>query len=121
MKGTSSTETVTVAPTVQKIQRLKTIEKEHKDALERAVSLNVPHAVEAAEDETTEKQEGEGVGVGEEGEGEEPSNDNKNNEAISTKSNSRSGKLNWDEVVQHLFKKGESGDLRLKRDVSVPK
>ncbi|GMY24853.1 sn1-specific diacylglycerol lipase alpha [Fagus crenata] len=41
----SSSETVTAAPGVQKIERLQTIEKEHKDALERAVSLNVPHAV----------------------------------------------------------------------------
>ena len=49
--------TVTAPPTVQKMQRLRTIEKEHKDALERAVSLNVPHAVEAAEDEANEREE----------------------------------------------------------------
>ncbi|KAB1208095.1 hypothetical protein CJ030_MR7G013048 [Morella rubra] len=36
---------VTTAPKVLKLERLLTIEKEHKDALERAVSLNVPHAV----------------------------------------------------------------------------
>lgn len=111
MKGSNS-ETMTVPPTVPKIERLQTIEKEHKDALERAVSLNVPHAVEAAEDETTEKKEGEGEG--------EPSNDN-NEDGITTKSMSSAGKLNWDEVVEQLFKKGESGDLRLKKDTSVPK
>lgn len=54
MKG-KSFETVTEPPTVQKFERLKTIEKELRDALERAVSLNVPHAMDSTEEETTEK------------------------------------------------------------------
>ncbi|KAL2897382.1 Sn1-specific diacylglycerol lipase alpha [Bienertia sinuspersici] len=41
----NSTDTVTSPPKVQRFERSQTIEKEHKDALERAVSLNVPHAV----------------------------------------------------------------------------
>lgn len=113
--------TVTAPPTVQKMQRLRTIEKEHKDALERAVSLNVPHAVEAAEDDANEREEEE------EGEGEPSQNNGKEEDGTSSKSESRAGKLNWDEVVQKLFNKSETGDLRLKRedtsatDSSVPK
>ncbi|EYU30901.1 hypothetical protein MIMGU_mgv1a023663mg, partial [Erythranthe guttata] len=44
-------ETVTTPPKVQKLERKQTIEKEHKDALERAVSLNIPHAVGSTEEE----------------------------------------------------------------------
>ncbi|KAL7104243.1 hypothetical protein ACP275_08G231900 [Erythranthe tilingii] len=47
-------ETVTTPPKVQKQERKQTIEKEHKDALERAVSLNIPHAVGSTEEEEEE-------------------------------------------------------------------
>ncbi|WCJ25211.1 alpha/beta-Hydrolases superfamily protein [Euphorbia peplus] len=40
-----SEETITTPPKVQKLERLQTFEKEHKDALERAATLNIPHAV----------------------------------------------------------------------------
>ncbi|KAI7745803.1 hypothetical protein M8C21_007356, partial [Ambrosia artemisiifolia] len=40
-----SGETATTPPKVQKFDRLQSIKKEHKDALERAVSLKIPHAV----------------------------------------------------------------------------
>ncbi|XP_071712969.1 uncharacterized protein [Rutidosis leptorrhynchoides] len=46
-----SSEPVTTPPKVQKFDRLQSIEKEHKDALERAVSLKIPHAVMKPEDE----------------------------------------------------------------------
>ncbi|KAF9625271.1 hypothetical protein IFM89_020857 [Coptis chinensis] len=39
-----STEDVMTAPGTQRIERLQTLKEEHKDALERVVSLNVPHA-----------------------------------------------------------------------------
>ncbi|RVW35094.1 hypothetical protein CK203_079840 [Vitis vinifera] len=45
-----SSETRTTAPKIQKLERLQTIEKEHKDALERAVSLKIPHATTDIED-----------------------------------------------------------------------
>ncbi|KAF5750003.1 hypothetical protein HS088_TW03G00332 [Tripterygium wilfordii] len=47
----SSAETITTPPKVQKLERLETIEKEHKDALQRAASLNIPHAVTTLEQE----------------------------------------------------------------------
>ncbi|KAJ1387082.1 Mono-/di-acylglycerol lipase, N-terminal [Sesbania bispinosa] len=99
--------TVTVPPTVQKFERLKTIEKEHKDALERAVSLNVPHAVDTAEKEPSENNEGEASSSG----GKES--------ASSTQSKSSGGRSNWDEVVEKLLRKNETGDKHLEKDTSV--
>ncbi|GAB2211089.1 hypothetical protein Droror1_Dr00016380 [Drosera rotundifolia] len=47
----SSAGTVTTAPHRQKLERLQTLEKEHKDALERAVTLYIPYAVALNEEE----------------------------------------------------------------------
>lgn len=96
----SSSETITTAPKVQKLERLQTIEKEHKDALERAVSLNVPHAVNTSE-EASEDQKPE----------EAPQSEAEH--VSETRSKSTSGRTNWDHVVQKLFKKNESGDIQL--------
>jgi len=93
---------VTEPPTVQKFERLKTIEKEHRDALERAVSLNVPHAVESAEEEALEKNEGE-----------EAAGSGNNNVSSS------GGRSNWDEVVEKLLKKGKTGELNQERDTNL--
>src|SRR4051812_9429449 len=102
MKDQDSTKTVTVPPTVQKFERLKTIEKEHKDALERAVSLNVPHAVDTADKEPSGNNEGEAAST---------SNGNKEAEAASsTESKPSGGRLNWEEVVEKLLKKSKTGD-----------
>ncbi|XP_062004783.1 uncharacterized protein LOC133722012 [Rosa rugosa] len=98
-----SSETITTAPKVQKLERLRTFEKEHKDALERAVSLNVPYAVTASE-EASEDQKPE----------EAPQNETE--DVSETKSKSTSGRTNWDHVVQKLFKKTESGDIQLNRE-----
>ncbi|KAJ4826709.1 hypothetical protein Tsubulata_023398 [Turnera subulata] len=106
----SSCETITTPPKVQKLGRMQTLEKEHKDALERAVSLNIPHAVTALEEEppkdTLEA---------------EPPKDKKDEpgqseDASKTKPKS-SSRTNWDEVVQRLFKKNESGEPVLNEDV----
>ncbi|KAF6136612.1 hypothetical protein GIB67_016068, partial [Kingdonia uniflora] len=37
-------ETVTTAPIVPRFEGMETQEKEHKDVLERAVTLNIPHS-----------------------------------------------------------------------------
>ncbi|KAH1226469.1 hypothetical protein GmHk_11G033118 [Glycine max] len=109
MKAQSS-ETVTDPPTVQKFQRLKTIEKEHRDALERAVSLNVPHAVDTAENEPSENNEG------------DDASGNGRNNVSSNQSKSSGGRSNWDDVVEKLLKnKRETGmgEQNLKRDTNV--
>ena len=101
-----SSETITTPPGVQKFERMQTIEQEHRDALERAVSLNIPHAVatpdaEPCMDNGTVPSQSEGE------------------QASTTKSTSGGGKTNWDELVNKLFKKSESGHLVLNRDVTA--
>ncbi|KAL8476350.1 hypothetical protein ACS0TY_028865 [Phlomoides rotata] len=91
-------ETITEPPKIQKFDRKETLEKEHKDALERAVSLNIPHAVPADN---------------------EPSTDDGTEKSEKEKSPPRSARTNWNEVVEKLFNKNESGKLRLKTDVSA--
>ncbi|KAL3568419.1 hypothetical protein D5086_031070 [Populus alba] len=99
--------TITTPPKVQKLERMQTAEQEHRNALERAVSLNIPHAVttpdvEPLKDNRTEPSLSEGV------------------QASQFKSTSTGRKTNWDEVVKNLFKKDESGDLVLNKEVSAP-
>ncbi|ESR43821.1 hypothetical protein CICLE_v10011712mg [Citrus x clementina] len=103
----SSPGTITTAPKVQKFERLKTIEKEHKDALDRAVSLNIPHAVATSEDESHEDEP-------------EPSHA-KREDASETKQKSSGNSANWDQLVEKLFKKSESGDLTLNKDAAASK
>lgn len=111
MKDHGGSETVTVPPTVQKFERLKTIEKEHKDALERAVSLNVPHAVDAEEKELSENNEDEASGSG--------GQDNTTTSAASsTQSKSSVARSNWNEVVEKLLKKNET-DKHMENDTNV--
>lgn len=99
----SSPETITTPPKVQKLERLQTIEKEHKDALERAVSLNIPHAVNDPEPQKNEAE----------------SSQDEHEDASNTKSKSSGG--NWDHLVEKLFKKSESGELILNKDVDASK
>lgn len=94
--------TVTTPPKVQKFERQQTIKKEHKDALERAVSLNIPHAT--SPEESCEEEE---------------SDPSPSVAASKAQTKSSGGKANWDEVVQKLFKK-KSGELVLNTDATVP-
>ncbi|KAJ0534598.1 putative triacylglycerol lipase [Helianthus annuus] len=52
----NSGEALTTPPKVQRFERLQSIKKEHKDALERAVSLKIPHAVMIMDPEEEETQ-----------------------------------------------------------------
>lgn len=112
-----SSETVTTPPKVQKLERLQTIEKEHKDALERAVSLNIPHAVGAMEGE---QPSGDKEAEPSHSENKEPSQ-NENEGASQSKSTSKSSRTNWDEVVEKLFQRTESGNLVLKEITDAPR
>ncbi|KHG10783.1 Sn1-specific diacylglycerol lipase alpha [Gossypium arboreum] len=100
----NKSETITVPPKIQRLERLQTIEDEHKDALERAVSLNIPHAVSTVE-EPTENKEMEAEAA-------------KANNGDSPKSEPElsSRGTNWDELVEKLFKRSESGKLMLKKE-----
>lgn len=97
--------TTTTAPTVQRIVRKHTLDKEHKDALERAVSLNVPHAVNSMEEEASRQED----------ETQEPP-PSKSGDS-STKTKPASARTSWDEVVEKLFHRNKTGDLLLRKDV----
>jgi len=125
-----SAEIVTSPPRAPKLERLHTIEKEHKDALQRAVSLRVPYA-EPPQEEPLENTESEVV-LEESAEsavcresGAVPvdnveSSENELTESSKPESRSSSGKTNWDELVEKLFKKTESGKIVLKMQPNAP-
>ncbi|XP_051117490.1 uncharacterized protein LOC127242131 [Andrographis paniculata] len=109
-------------PMVQKFERKVTLEKEHKDALERAVSLNIPHAVGSGEEENSGNADEEKSGNAEE-EKSSPGKDVETSpgddaELPRAKENppGRNGRTNWNEVVEKLFKRSDSGKLHLNRD-----
>lgn len=106
------TETVTTAPQIPKIERLHTLEEEHRDALERAVSLNVPHAVPKIEEgePSVEKSTESCKDVG-----------NEDRSALKTSVKTSDARTNWNDLVQKLFDKDESGQLLLKRDAALPR
>ena len=99
--------TITTPPKVQKLERMRTFEQEHRDALERAVSLNIPHAVTTPDVEPLKDN------------GTEPSL-SEGDQASQTESTSTGRKTTLDEVVKKRFKKSESGNLVLNKDVYAP-
>ncbi|XP_057807193.1 uncharacterized protein LOC131021884 [Salvia miltiorrhiza] len=106
-------ETVMTPPKVEKFNRKLTLEKEHKDALERAVSLNIPHAETSYEESSGNNEEGTSQATNL-----ETCNDNAEDSSEKEKPVCKDPRTNWDEVVEKLFKKNESGKMLLKRDVS---
>nr|GLL26156.1 uncharacterized protein LOC109177703 [Ipomoea trifida] len=94
------------APKLQKMERQQTFERQHKDAMERAVSLKIPHAVVMGG-------EGEG-GVLEKNTIAEPYVQSE--DVLELKAKFFNSRTNWHEVVEKLFKKDESGQLLLHRD-----
>ncbi|ONK66207.1 uncharacterized protein A4U43_C06F5340 [Asparagus officinalis] len=109
MKETS---VATSPPAQQRMERKQTLEKEHIDALERAVSLHVPHAV-APSDEATAEALLESS--------EETTNPPEETSEASSRGDSKfGGRTNWLDLVEKLFSRNESGNLVLKKDISVP-
>ncbi|XP_072972089.1 uncharacterized protein [Typha angustifolia] len=96
---------VTTPPPQLKMERKLSLEQEHRYALERAVTLNVLHAVAPSEESF---------------EGTEPPSAASHNQSEATSCNStKSGRANWDELVDKLFTRNASGDLVLKKDIKV--
>ena len=106
----ASSETITTPPKVQKLERLQTIEKEHKDALERAVSLNIPHAVTTDDEEHPVENQNEEASPSQNEEAPEPERT----------SNTNRGRTNWDEVVKKLFKKKDSANIQVDANATTP-
>ncbi|KAK9074892.1 hypothetical protein SSX86_003211 [Deinandra increscens subsp. villosa] len=106
MKEKSSSEsTMTAAPKVQRFDRLQSIEKEHKDALERAVSLNIPHAVDPDEDEDLDD--------------ENSPRESCEDQSSASDRKSKPGRTNWDDLVKRLFVRSDSGKLKAREDVKI--
>ncbi|KAH9603500.1 hypothetical protein KSS87_010016 [Heliosperma pusillum] len=96
-------------PVQQKMERQETIAKEHKQehkaALQRAVTLSVPHAVSAAD-----------YGTFEDHEDESAHSDGYFSDSTPEKSSKESKKKeSWDELVARLFDRDESGHLISKK------
>ncbi|KAF7130620.1 hypothetical protein RHSIM_Rhsim10G0177400 [Rhododendron simsii] len=103
---------VTTPPKVQKIERFQSLQQEHKDALERAVSLNIPHAVTTAVEEEPSTSKEQNVEC----------DDAESFEIEGTvKSQPGGGRTNWNMVVEKLLKKDESGELLFKKDAAPSK
>ncbi|XP_047336254.1 uncharacterized protein LOC124939845 [Impatiens glandulifera] len=102
MKENQQEETRITPPKAQRIERMDTIKKEHRDALERAVSLNVPHAMTTCEveEETSRKEEEE----------EEEEDEISSDDTMKTKSQIGGRRTNWDKIVKKLFKRNQPGE-----------
>lgn len=104
-------ETITTPPRVQKLDRKQTLEKEHKDALERAVSLNIPHAEQECSGKSEEGGSSRDKSV-------ETCEDDTKHSSDKDKPFQKNAKTNWDEVVGKLFERDESGKLLLRKNDS---
>lgn len=111
LKESGTDTTMTKAPVIPRFERLQTIEKEHKDALERAVSLKIPHAA-ASTDAEGESSGEKIVETCEDEVDEDSSTKNKELKACNARAN-------WNDLVQRLLKKDESGQALLKTDADV--
>ncbi|XP_020587230.1 uncharacterized protein LOC110029329 [Phalaenopsis equestris] len=103
----------TTAPVQQKMERKQTLEKEYKGALERAVTLNVPHANPPLEP-TADEINSAPLEIQSETIINSSHSENQNGVALKTESKS-GGRTNWDELVEMLFTRNESGSLVLKK------
>lgn len=88
-------------PSAQKMVRMQTLKQEHKEAIERAMSLNVPHTEGLQDECNVDDQE-------EEEEVEEGGMEMKPN-----------AKLRWDVLVSSLFEQGETGQVLLKNQSNL--
>lgn len=92
-------------PEKQKMERQETLQREHTEeyraALQRAVTLSVPHAYAPSRYGTFDDPEGDSSHSGE----------------SSSVSSSQLEKMreNWDELIERLFEKDESGHIVLKK------
>lgn len=111
----NSSESITTAPKVQKFSRLQSIEEEHKDALERAVSLNIPHAVKTTDDVADNEDRVSTSAVSEEHQEGEAAD-----ELASKQKDDVERSPNWHDLVERLFERTKSGKLVKKEDVNAP-
>lgn len=109
----------TTPPQRQKMERKQTLEMEHIDALERAVTLHVPHAVPPPEEATAETSLEPSVEPGNTEGTSNPPSVKIQGEWASHSDSKSSGRTNWQELVEKLFSRNDSGNLVLKKDINV--
>lgn len=85
---------------------------EHKDALDRAVSLNIAHPLATTEEDSATGEGSKATMAAAAAAAEVP--EDPTPPSISSRS---SGRTNWDELVEKLFTRNESGHLVLKKEV----
>ncbi|OEL25853.1 hypothetical protein BAE44_0013129 [Dichanthelium oligosanthes] len=90
-------------PPQQKMERLKSFEEEHKSALQRAKTLDVPHAADLSEEEIQE----DGSTA--------PTSDTHSETGMEPKS---AGRTSWDKLMEKLFTRDEDGKLVVKKDMA---
>lgn len=91
----------TTPPPQQKMERLQSFEEEHKNALQRAKTLDVPHAADLSEEEIQEE------------DSTAPPSDTHSETTTETKSG---GRTSWDELMEKLFTRDEDGRLVVNKD-----
>ena len=94
-------EKASTPPAEQKMERLQSFKDEHKSALHRAKTLEVPHAIDISEEEN---QEAAGADA--------PSSDTQSETTTEPKS-----RTSWNELVEKLFTRDEEGKLVVNRDM----
>lgn len=95
-------EKATTPPAEQKMERLQSFKEEHKNALNRAKTLDVPHAIDISEEETHE--------------GACPASSSDTHSEATSEPKS-AGRTSWDELVDKLFTRDEDGKLIVNRDM----
>ncbi|KAL8550174.1 hypothetical protein ACS0TY_008848 [Phlomoides rotata] len=108
-----SSETTTTPPKVQKFERKLTLEKEHKDALERAVSLNIHHVVTSGEEEESSCNTEAASSSGDKSL--ETCKDDTEDSSEKEISFCKNARTNWNEVVEKLFRRNLSRKMLLKQ------
>jgi hypothetical protein len=94
-------ENVTTPPPQQKMERLQSLKDEHKNALERAKTLDIPHAADLSE-----------LGI------QDDASATPFSDTHETSTEPKSiGRTSWDELMEKLFTKDEEGKLVVKKDV----
>ncbi|KAJ8752783.1 hypothetical protein K2173_008518 [Erythroxylum novogranatense] len=100
-------DSITEIPVKQKMERQETLAREHTQeyqaALQRAVTLSVPHACTPSQYGTFVEQEDGGN-----------SHRSSAGSFLDSSSQQSQTKDNWDELIEHLFDKDESGHMKLK-------
>lgn len=100
-------------PVKQRMERQETLEKEHteeyKAALKRAVTLAVPHAFSPSQYGTFDEQHDDDE------EGQESNVSSRGDTSSVSSSHGKSKNESWDELIERLFDRDESGYMTLKR------